>query len=250
MTTVAREEFTDVWIRGWGLWILLGMAVTLSSVAIGLAYTSQINLLDAREGLAILVRISLGVGLLLAAFAAADAISGERDRSTLECILLTPTPPRSLVAGKLVVAFVWWLAAFVVSLPYLWAMGVGLGGSAALVVAGIIGALLAVTLTAVAGTASILSRSNLHAFGFVFLITGVLAVPGLLPAAMMRGSIGSAVLRIDPVAAAQHVINTVIVDQQPLADVVTWMISPVVGAVVAVAVVARAARRIALEPRS
>ncbi len=248
MIAVGREELVDSWIRGPGLWLLLGIAGALSAVTIGLAYTAQINLLDAREGLAILVRISLGLGVLLAAFSAADSISGERDRSTLEALLLTPTPHRSLALGKFGTALVWWMAAFLVSVPYLWAMGTGLGGSAALAVAGIGGLFTAMIAVGGAGIGSLYARSNLHAFGIVVMAGAVLAVPGLLPAAMMRGAIGTALLRADPISAVLHLVNVVVVDQQPLVDVASWLISPVVSAVAVAGLAAWSARRIALEP--
>lgn len=247
---VAKEELGDVWSRGWGWWMMVAIGAALSGTALGLAYTTQINLLDAREGLAILVRISLGVGVLLTAFAAADSISGERDRATLESLLLTPTPHRQLVWAKLLMAGAWWVASFVVSAPYLLALGSGLGGADALIAGGVVGLAFAVIFSATAGTVSVWARTNLESFGLVLLGAGILAIPGLLPGAMTRQGIGSVVLRVDPITAGQQFINRVVIDQQPLSAEWVWLISPIVGAVVAVAIASRYAGRIALEPRS
>lgn len=247
---IAKEELGDVWSRGWGWWVMVAVGVALSGTALGLAYTTQINLLDAREGLAILVRISLGVGVLLTAFTAADSISGERDRATLESLLLTPTLHRHLVWAKLLMAGAWWVAAFVVSAPYLLAMGLGLGGADALIAGGAVGIAFAVMFSATAGTISVWARTNLESFGLVLLGAGVLAIPGFLPGAMTRDGIGAAVIRIDPITAGQQFINRVVIDQQPISAEWVWLISPIVGAIVAVAVASRYARRIALEPRS
>jgi len=50
----------------------------------------------------------VAIGSLLALLAAADAISGERERGTLETLLLAPISRRSLVIGKGVAALTLW----------------------------------------------------------------------------------------------------------------------------------------------
>jgi ABC-2 type transport system permease protein len=55
----------------------------------------------------------------------ADAVSGERERGTLESLLLTPVSRRAIVVGKLVAALSLWLGAIVVSVPYVWVLGRG-----------------------------------------------------------------------------------------------------------------------------
>ncbi|NND14441.1 MAG: hypothetical protein HKO10_10785, partial [Acidimicrobiia bacterium] len=82
-TIVAGEEISGTWFRGWGPWFAAVVAVAFSGIAIALGYSSQLNLLDAREGLAVVVRMSIGVGTLLVVLSMADSISGMRDRSTL-----------------------------------------------------------------------------------------------------------------------------------------------------------------------
>ena len=66
-------------------------------------------------------------GALLALLAAADAISGERERGTLESLLLTPVPRRHLVSGKLLAALSLWFAALIVAVPYIWFLGRDVG---------------------------------------------------------------------------------------------------------------------------
>ena len=50
----------------------------------------ELNFLEQRESLSLLLQVAIGVGSLLALLAAADAFSGERERGTLESLLLTP----------------------------------------------------------------------------------------------------------------------------------------------------------------
>ncbi len=248
---VVREEVRDAWLRGWGPWLMVGVAFALSGVAVGVAYTSQINLLDAREGVAILVRLAIGLGLLFVLFGAADSISGERDRATLESLLLTPVEHSSLVLGKAIAAMAWWLVTFLVATPYVLAVGTGPGGALdALAVVATAGLAMAVFFGFGAVLISARARTNLVSLGLALLAVGVLAVPGLLPAAVTRGPIGQFILRADPVTSSLQLLNRVVVDQHSFASEVTWLASPVIAAVIVVAAVVVGVRTVEIEPGS
>jgi ABC-2 type transport system permease protein len=64
---------------------------------------------------------------LLALLTAADTVSGERERGTLETLLLAPVPRSHLAGGKLVASLSLWLAAFAITIPYVWFLGRGVG---------------------------------------------------------------------------------------------------------------------------
>ncbi len=57
----------------------------------------------------------------------ADAISGERERGTLEALLVTPVGRRHIVVGKLLAATTMWMASLVVVLPLVLVMADGPG---------------------------------------------------------------------------------------------------------------------------
>lgn len=248
---VAREEVTDAWLRGIGPWLMAGVTIALSGVAVGIAYTSQINLLDAREGVAILVRVALGLGLLLVLYSGADAVSGARDRSTLESLLLTPVRHSSLVLGKAIAALVWWLVSFAVAAPYVMAVGSGPGGAIdALAVVATAGLALAVFFGFGAVLVSVRARTTLASIGTCIVAVGLLAVPALLPTTVTRGPIGTAVLRVDPVTSTLQLLNRVVVDQHAFSTEASWLVSPVVAALVVVGVAIVGVRAIELEPGS
>ncbi len=248
---VAREEISETWLRGWGPWLAAVVALTFSGTAIALGYSSQLNLLDAREGLAVVVRMSIGVGVLLVVLSMADSISGMRDRSTLEPMLLTPVSGTSLVGGKLAAAGLGWLVAFVVSLPYLYVLGDGLGRIAvAIGVSAVLGALLSITFGAAAAFLSIRSRTNLQTLGLGLGGLAFLSIPLLLPASVMSNPVGELIARADPLSAAQHIIGSLIIDQNSLASEISWFLGPVVAAIVASWLAWRSAAFIQLEPGS
>jgi hypothetical protein len=55
----------------------------------------------------------------------ADSISGERDRSTLESLLLTPVNRRHIIIAKLVAGVSPWPAAYLIALPFLYVIAQG-----------------------------------------------------------------------------------------------------------------------------
>ncbi|MBT8200015.1 MAG: hypothetical protein KJO36_05805 [Acidimicrobiia bacterium] len=248
-TIVAGEEISGTWFRGWGPWFAAVVAVAFSGIAIALGYSGQLNLLDAREGLAVVVRMSIGVGALLVVLSMADSISGMRDRSTLEPLLLTPITGRSLLGGKLLAAGSGWVVVFLISLPYLYVIGDGLGTIALAVgLSVVLGALLSITFGAGAAVLSIRSRTNLQTLGVGLLGLALLAIPLLLPASVLRNPIGELLVRADPMSAAQHLIGALIVDEATLASEVSWFLSPVLAALITSWLLWKSARFIELEP--
>ena len=94
---VAGQELRDLWLGGRGLLLLLGFSVLVSAITYLGATSEGINFLEKRETVNLTLQVAVAFGALVALLAAADAISGERERGTLESLLLTPgaaPPPR------------------------------------------------------------------------------------------------------------------------------------------------------------
>lgn len=246
---VAERELRDLWVGGRGLWLLVAYASLLSVTSYLTATDQALNFLEQREAVNVTVQLTVAVGGLLVLLVAADAVSGERDRGTLETLLLTPVSRRSLVVGKSVAAMSLWFAAFGVAVPYLayLARGVDLTGVAIVVGLGV-GTLLAVCL---AGYGLAIScRSGSSRFSLALSLFGLLAIfaPTQLPASVQRAWAGEWLQRIDPITAGLHYVSEVIVSGRPPARDATWLIGPVLAAVLAVAVALAIAGRLALRP--
>src|SRR6185312_14358346 len=141
--TVARQELRDLWLGGRALGLLLAFSLLLSAMTY------------------LTLQIGVAVGALLVLLTTADAISGERERGTLESLLLAPVHRVDLVAGKGVSALSIWLTAFAIATPYVWflARGVGIAG-VALAAGFVVGTLLALFLAGLGLLVSSVSRSN------------------------------------------------------------------------------------------
>src|SRR3954466_1145717 len=117
---VGRQEIKDLWLGGRGMPLMLAYSIMLSVTTYLVASNRALNFLEQREAVSLTVQVAVSVSALLVVISAADAVTGERERGTLETLLTTPAPRWSLVAGKLVSALSLWLASYVVSLPYVW----------------------------------------------------------------------------------------------------------------------------------
>src|SRR5438132_5599380 len=120
LAVVFEQELRDLWVGGRGLALSLAFSVLLSVIAYLVATNRALNFLEQRESVNLTLQVAIAVGALLALLAAADSVSGERERGTLEALLLTPVSRLQLTSGKLGAALTLWLAAFAITIPYVW----------------------------------------------------------------------------------------------------------------------------------
>jgi ABC-2 type transport system permease protein len=228
---VARQELRDLWLGGRGLLILLGFSLLLGVITYLTAGKAALNFLERREAVSLTLQVAVAVGSLLAMLGASDAISGERERGTLESVLLTPVPRAQLVVGKLLAALSLGVGALVVTLPYVWVLGHGVGAVGEAAAAGVLaGTLLAWALASMGIVISARARSSRLSLSVSLLILLALYAPTQLPAAAQHGWAGELLLWVNPVSAAEHYIGAVVVDQHGWTDQLTRLASPALAA--------------------
>jgi ABC-2 type transport system permease protein len=232
-TVVAAQELRDLWFAGRGFALLLGFSV-LASVMTYLGATSEgLNLLERREAVNLTVQVAVALGALLTMLVAADAVSGERERGTLETLLVTPLSRAELVGGKLLTALSLWPAALVVAVPYVWFLGRGVGAVGdGLLSALVAGTLLAVALSALGLLVSTVARSNRISLSVSLFVLLALYAPTQLPTGAKQAWAGEMLLRLNPVTAAEHWIGKVVINGHDFTQDAAWLLSPLVAAVV------------------
>ena len=244
---VAHQELRDLWFGGRAVGLLFAFSLLLSAITYLTATNSLLNFLEQRESVTLTLQIAVAIGALLVLLTAADAFSGERERGTLESLLLAPVRRVDLVAGKGLAALSIWLAAFLVSIPYVWflARGVGIVGVA---LAGglVVGTLLALFLAGLGLLVSSLAGSNRVSLAASLLLLLALFAPTQLPAGAQQGWAGDLFIRIDPFSASLHYLGKIVVDGHGAGQDASWLISPVVAAVVAVLAALGASRFVTL----
>jgi ABC-2 type transport system permease protein len=245
---VLERELRDLWTGGRGLLLSLAFSILLSVIAYLVATNTALNFLEARESVNLTLQVTVAVGALLTLLAAADAISGERERGTLESLLVSPVSRRQLAGGKLLAALSLWLAAFAITVPYAWFLGRNVGLVRDSLLTGIVvGTLLAVFLGSLGLVVSFFASSNRVSLSVSLFALLALFAPTQLPSSAQQGWAGELLLRVNPITAGEHYVGKILVSSHTWTEDVSWLISPVVAAaVLAAAVVALAGRFIQL----
>jgi len=231
---VAEQESRDLWVSGRGPLLVLAFSLLLSVVTYLAATNQVLNFLEQREAVNLTLQIAVAVGVLVTLVVSADAISGERERGTLESLLLTPVSRRAIVIGKLTASLSIWYAAFLVSVPYIWVLGRGLSLVAqALLLGLLVGTLLAVALAALGLLISAASNSNKVSLSASLFLLFALFAPTQLPTSSLHAWLGDILVRINPVASALHYLTEVLVKGHSWPMDLSYLVSPVLTAILA-----------------
>jgi ABC-2 type transport system permease protein len=247
MRVVTAQELRDLWLGGRGLVLTFAFSLLLSVVAYLVATNRGLNFLEHRETVNLTLQVAVAVGALLTLLAGADAVSGERERGTLESLLLTPASRLGITAGKLLSALTLWLAAFAIALPYVWFLGRGVGVVGDAVATGaLVGTLLALGLASLGILISVFAGSNRVSLSLSLFLMLALFVPTQLPSGAQKGWLGDSLLRVDPITAGEHYVGKIVVDGHGWSEDVAWLLSPAIAAVVFTAAALAAGSRMRL----
>ena len=233
MPLVLEQELRDLWLGGRALPLSFAFSLLLSVISYLVATNRGLNFLEQRETVNLTLQVAVAAGALLVLLAAADTISGERERGTLESLLLTPCSKLDLTAGKLAGALSLWLAAFVITIPYVVFLGRGVGIAGDALAAGmVVGTLLAVFLASLGTLISVFSSSNRGSLSVSLFVLLALYVPTQLPSSAQSGWAGDLLLRLNPVTAGEHYIGRVVVNGRAWSEDASWLLSPTICAIV------------------
>ncbi len=221
----------------------------LSVTSYLVASNQALNFLEQRESVNLTLQMAVAVGGLMVLLIAGDGVSGERERETLESLLLTPAPSRSLVLGKAAAALSLWLASFVVTAVYVVFLARGVGIVADALVSGfLVGTLLSVFLAGFGLFISVLSSSNRFSLSVALFALLALFAPSQLPTSAQNGWAGDALLHFDPFTAGLQYLSKVIVDAHGLGSDLLWLVGPAIAAAAAWVALWVASGRLRLTP--
>lgn len=249
-TVVAWRELRDLWWSGRALALMLAHTGLLSLTTYLVAINQELNFLEQREAVSLTLRVAVAVGGLLVMLAAADAISGERERGTLESLLLTPARRRDLLVGKGVAALSLWAGAYLLSVPYLWWLGRDVGTFPAAATGGLlVGSLLALFLVGVGLLISSYSSSNALSLSLSFFVLLALYAPTQMPTDALRGWAGELVTRLDPFTGGLTYLDRLIIQSHSAAQDAGLLVVPAIAAVLFPALAWTLGSRLSLQPR-
>jgi ABC-2 type transport system permease protein len=214
--------------------LLFLFSILLSAVTYLTSTNQALNFLEQRESVNLVLQLAVAVGVLVTLVVSADGISGERERGTLESLLVTPVSRRSIIAGKLIAALTMWFATFVVTIPYVWvlARGVGILGQA-LALGFFVGTLVAVGLGSIGLLISGVCNSNKTSIAASLFLLLILFAPTQLPSGLPQGWFFEVLLRANPVASALAYISSILVEGHSWTQDLSYLITPLLTAIVA-----------------
>ena len=232
---IFRNEAHSLWIGGKAPILLLLFSIVLGAHAFVTAFNVELSLMPPAEMIYETVKTAMSVGLFMGMIIGADMFSGERERGTLEALLLTPTGRRQIVIGKFLAALTPWPAALLLAFPFMTVLGQGheILGPAVLWGA-FLGTILVVAYTGTGLLVSFWSNTNRTSYLVSLGIFILILVPSQLPGRAQTGAAGQFLQQLNPLAAANHFLSKILVNNETVEEWVTWLWTPVLFAVLAV----------------
>lgn len=213
--TIAHKECReDVFaIRGMGLY--LTASLVLSAFGLLLVGNTELSLLDNAQAVYMMAGIILVLAGLIAVVRGSDAFAGERDRETLEALLVSPVSSEDLAFGKFAALMVSWLLLYLLAVPYIWVVGSsGQNLTAALLYLFISGTFLMTIFGSLVLSLSARVRSFKGAMSTGLILFLFAAAPVALGPSLRQSFIGRILDWLNPFAIAMNMLDAVIIDSQ------------------------------------
>jgi ABC-2 type transport system permease protein len=245
---VTGQELRDLWLGGRGPILVFIFSLLLSLLTYLSAANKELNLLDQKDTVNLVVKMTIGIGVALSLLVSADALSGERERGTLETLLLTPLPPRQIAIGKLLATLSVWPVVVLVAVPYAWVLRTDYGLFFDAIAAGfVVGLLLALAFSSLGIVVSTISSSNRVSLAASFFVFVVLMAPSQLPGGVGKGWLGDLVTRVNPVTAATQFLDRVVVSNHAWSQETSSLNAPIIAALIGLVAAYLVTRRLRLQ---
>jgi len=230
---VLRRELRDLWVGGKALNLTIAYTVLLGGYSYWMAHDSALSLIPPKEMVFELMKVAMVVAVFMGLIIGADSLSGDRERATLEGLLLTPTSRLQIVVGKFLAATSTWPVALVITVPYLHLLSQGdeVFGQAVMWGA-ILGSVLTPAFTALGMFVSFWCNYNKSSMFVSLGIYLVFLLPTQLPGHAQGGFMGLLFQALNPMAGTHHFLAGILVNNRTLVEYSWFLVSSVVFFVV------------------
>ena len=228
---VFKRELSELWFWGKAIYLIILYSIFLGVASFVFASNSELDLMPAKEMVYLTLSGAITVGLFIALIIGADSFSGERERSTLEALLLTPTNRTQMVVGKFLASISPWPVAMIICIPYVVLLSQGdeiLG--TALLWGGIIGTILSPAFTGFGMLVSIWSSSNRTSIFVSLTVYLLFLLPVQFPGGAQTGTMGRLLKQLDPLEGADHFLEKIIVNNRTVGELLPFIWSPILFA--------------------
>jgi len=226
---VFSRESNELWMGGKALTLLLIYTVLLGVYSYLMASNNLVSLMPPNEMVYELMNASIGVGLFIGLIIGAGSLSGDRERATLEGLLLTPASRRQIMVGKFLAALSPWPVALGITVPYakLLSHGDEVFGPAVLLCA-LLGSLLAAGFTGLGMLVSFWCSTNKSSMFVSLTFYTLLLLPAQLPGGSRLYLGALDVSRLNPIESTTWILTKMLMDSRPFGEVRGWLAAPVV----------------------
>lgn len=125
MMALLRKELREHLLSRKGLFIFFIISVLYSLLAFSFISVKELSLLAQVEVNMTFLKLMLGVNSLVLIILGSTMISGEKEKGTLESLLLTPLSKLKIMFTKLIAIILFWIVLMILSLPYIIALTAG-----------------------------------------------------------------------------------------------------------------------------
>ena len=246
---VFRQELDDLWVGGKAFNLLILFGILMSITAFLLATNSELSLTPPRMMIVVMIQSAITFGLFIGLVIAAESFSGERERATLEPLLLAPAGRRQIALGKFLAAVSPWPIAYLFCVPYVITLSQGdLALWPALLWGAIVGTLTTLAFTGLGMLVSLWSNSSRTSLFVALLIYIVALLPAQLPGEFQATAAGAVVQTVDPLEAVRQFLLKGFIDVRPVEELWPLLLTPILANVVIMGVLfLYAAPRLRLE---
>jgi ABC-2 type transport system permease protein len=232
---VFKREMEDLWIGGKALILMLIYSIILGVTVYVYCFNSELILTPPREATYEILKNAMSISLFIALVIGADSLSGERDRGTLESLLLTPANRRQIIAGKFLAGLSQWPAAFLIILPFIKLLSqLDQIFLPALIWGALTGTILVIGYTCLGMLVSFWSATNKTSYFFSLGIYILFLIPAQLPGRAETSEEGQFFQWVNPLASINHFLSNRLVNYRPVDEYWTWLVTPAVFSIVTV----------------
>lgn len=231
---VFTRELADLWVGGKAFNLILIYSILLGVMVYVYSFNTELSLIPPKEAVYEMLKNAMAFSMFVGLIIGADTVSGERERNTLESLLLTPASRRQIMIGKFLAGISSWPAAYIIVIPFLNVLSQGDEVLAPAILWGALtGTLLVLAYTALGMLVSFWSSSNKVSYFTSLGIFVLLLVPAELPG-KSAGAAGQFLQWINPMGAVNHFLSKTLVNYRPVSEFSTWLTSSIVFAVLTI----------------
>jgi ABC-type transport system involved in multi-copper enzyme maturation permease subunit len=226
---VFKRELRDLWIGGKALNFTVAYIVLLGGYAYWEAHDSAVSLIPPKEMAFELWKVAMMGAVFMGLILGADTLSGERERATLEGLLLTPTSRLQIVVGKFLAAVSMWPATLIVTVPYTYVLAQGdeVFGQGAMWVA-VVGSVVAPAFTALGMFVSFWCNNNKSSMFVSLSLYLIFLLPTQLQGRAQGGFMGLFLQALNPIQGTRHFLAGILINNRTVAEYSHFLVSAVV----------------------